>query len=529
MPDGCSEAILRSVIVLAMSVPAPGPPGPETGGPLPLASTVTVGRSLAWLGAATAVQQASAFLLGVIIRAILGPARTGVWNLVEVWRQQLSSFSLGTSAAADRDMPELRSQGRSAEESLVRSVAFTFTMGEAAAVAIGFWAYWAIAHHGFSSALALGLVLVPLMAGATSYVSLYQLFLKNQKQFPLYAGLVVVQGAVDWSALLFVLVGGLKLLFVWMVAGWLLRAVIHDLVVRQRRLFRLRLTLRREALFPMLRFGLSITVWSLISQLMLRLDSLVVGLALGTTSLGLYYLGPQVAAAAAALPLSLSVIAWPNLMESFGRGGKSELEHHIERYVRPVGLVVSPLATAVAFFGMSVLVRGFLPGFIPGLGAMKIFVLTVMFVHVGSLLHQTLVALRRIRLLVMLTSLALAAQAAVLGLGALEGLTRTWAAWSAVTGQAVLSLLMLIASCRLLGVSRQNLMRFWVRVPVGWIALVGLMFAVDGLAPTPHGLLAAAGTAAAELAVFAGVATPIALALDRGVFKESMTLLRGSG
>ena len=122
-----------------------GAQGPETGAPVAFASTTTVGRSLAWLGGATGVQQASAFVLGVIIRAILGPARTGVWNLVEVWRQQLSSFSLGTSAAADRDMPELRAQGRVAEESLVRSVAFTFTMGEAAAVAIGFWAYWGIA------------------------------------------------------------------------------------------------------------------------------------------------------------------------------------------------------------------------------------------------------------------------------------------------------------------------------------------------------------------------------------------------
>ena len=36
---------------------------------------------------------------------------------------------------------------------------------------------------------------------------------------------------------------------------------------------------------------------------------------------------------------------------------------------------------------------------------MKIYVLTVMFVHVGSLLHQTLVALKRIRLLVVLTAM----------------------------------------------------------------------------------------------------------------------------
>jgi O-antigen/teichoic acid export membrane protein len=512
-----------------MSVPVAGAHGPEAGRSPSAASSTTVGQSLAWLGGATGVQQASAFCLGVIIRAILGPARTGIWNLVEVWRQQLSSFSLGTSAAADRDMPELRSKGRLAEESLVRSVAFTFTMGEAAAVAVGFWAYWAIAHENFSAPEALGLALVPLMAALTSYVSLYQLFLKNLKQFPLYASLLMLQALVDWSALLFVVIGGLPLLFVGMVAGWILRAAIHYAAVRRRRLFRLKLTMPRQVLFPMLRFGISITVWSVISQLMLRLDSLVVGLAIGTTALGLYYLGPQVAAAAAALPLSLSVIAWPNLMETFGRTGASGLEDHLERYVRPVGLVVSPLATALAFFGLTVVVHGFLPRFGPGLGAMKVYVLTVMFVHVGSLLHQTLVALKRIRLLVALTAAALATEAAVLGVGALVGLTRNWAAWSAVIGQAMLSLLMLVASCRLLHVSRENLMRFWVRVPVGWIALVALIFAVDGLAPTPHGLLAAAATAAGELAVFVGLGAPISLLLDRRLFRESMALFRGTG
>jgi O-antigen/teichoic acid export membrane protein len=513
-----------------MSVPAPpGTPWPDAGGPPPVAPTTTVGRSLAWLGGATAVQQGSAFVLGILIRAILGPARTGVWNFVEVWRQQLSSFSLGTSAAADRDMPELRSQGHLAKESLVRSVAFTFTMGEAAAVAIGFWAYWVFASPRLSAPLALGLGLVPVMAALTSYVSLYQLFLKNQKQFALYASLLMLQAAIDWSTVVFVLIGGLDLLFVGMVAGWFARAAIHYTAVRRRHLFSVRLTLPRHVLFPMLRFGLSITVWSVISQLTLRLDSLVVGIAIGTTSLGLYYLGPQVAAAAAALPLSLSVIAWPNLMEAYGRTGAAGLEHHLERYVRPVGLVVSPVSTALAFFGLNVLVAGFLPRFSPGLGAMKIYVLTVIFIHVGSLLHQTLVALKRIRLLVVLTSIALILQASILAVGTAVGLTRTWAAWSAVAGQAALSLLMLVSSCVLLRVSRANLIRFWVRVPIGWIVFVALLLGIDAVAPTPHGLAPAIAVTAAELAVFAAVGLPIALALDRNLFRESLALFRGTG
>src|SRR6185312_1996580 len=114
-------------MVAPMSIPAPDATAPETGSPPTPSGSPAVGRSFAWLGAATAVQTLSSFVLAIILRALLGPARTGIWNLVEVWRQQLSSLSLGTSAAADRDMPELRGQGRTREESLARSVAFTFT------------------------------------------------------------------------------------------------------------------------------------------------------------------------------------------------------------------------------------------------------------------------------------------------------------------------------------------------------------------------------------------------------------------
>jgi hypothetical protein len=66
-------------------------------------------------------------------------------------------------------------------------------------------------------------------------------------------------------------------------------------------------------------------------------------------------------------------------------------------------------------------------------------------------------------------------------------------------------------------------------VPVGWILLVALMLAIDGLAPTAHGRLAVIALSAGELAAFAAIGTPIALALDRGLFKESMALFRASG
>lgn len=489
----------------------------------------TVGRSFAFLTAATGIQQVSVFVLSIALRAILGPAKTGVWNLVDVWRQQVSSVSLGASYAADRDMPMLRAQGRRDEEAEVRSVAFSFTLCEVGVVALGFLAYWAVQRETFEPSTALGLGLVPLMAVLTSYVSLYQLFLKNLKEFRLYSILFVVQAAVDWSVLPLVLIGGLDALLIGLAVGWALRAAIYWGAVRRERLFRLRLTLRRKVLGPMLRFGVLLSVAGLFSQLLLRMDSLVVGTALGTGQLGLYYLGPQVAAAAAAMPLSLAVIAWPNLMETYGRVGRDGLTPHLERYMRPVALVVSPAVTAIGVFGIAVLVIGFLPDFEPGLDAMQVFVLTVVFVQSVSLLYQVLVAVRRVVLLISLTAVAIAVEAAGLALGSLSGLSLSTAAWSAVAGQAALALGLLVAAARALEIHRDDVVRFWGRVPVAWTLMIAIIVGLVRIAPAADGLAGALAVAAGQLAAFVVLATLVLIVVDRRALIETRTLLRGMG
>jgi O-antigen/teichoic acid export membrane protein len=367
------------------------------------------------------------------------------------------------------------------------------------------------------------------MALLTSYVSLYKLFLKNLKEFRLYSILFIAQALVDWSMLPLVLIGGLDALLIGIAIGWFLRAAIYWGAVRRQRLFRLRFTLRRAVLFPMLRFGILLSIVGLMNQLLLRLDSLVIGISLGTTALGYYYLGPQVAAAAVAVPLSLAVIAWPNLMETYGRVGREGMVPHLERYLRPVGLVISPVAAALGVFGLGVLVTGFLPEFSPGLDAMQIWLLTAVFVQSIALLHQALIAVRRVMLLIVLTAAAVMVQAAILVVGSIDELSLTTAAWSAVAGQATLALSLLVASGRLLGFHRDDVARFWGRVPLAWALMIAAIVAIDRLAPDADGLAGALAVAVAELAVFLPLAAVVLVLVDRKALSETLVLFRGMG
>jgi O-antigen/teichoic acid export membrane protein len=488
----------------------------------------SVGRSMAWLTSAALAQQVTTLGVGVLIRAILGPAKTGVWNLVEVWRQQCASITLGVQHAADRDMPALRAQGRHEEEAEVRSVTFSFTLGEAGAVAIAFWAYWAIARDGLDSDLAFGFALVPVMAIATSITSVYQLFLKNRKEFRLFSLLGIAQLVIDWSTVVLALAGGLRPLLAGLAVGWILRAFSCWLLVRRNRLFTIKLGIRLPRLKALLRLGLPLSVWGLGYALLQRLDSLVVGTALGTDQLGLYYLGPQTALALAALPTALSVISYPNLMETFGAGGTPALREHMSSYVRVTALVLSPIVAALGVFGVGFLITGLLPDFAGGLPPARVFVLSLLVAQSAFIFTQVLVAVRRVALLIAITAAALAVQAAILGIGGIEGLNLQYAAWSSVAGQSVMCVGLMIASARLLDVGRPDA-RLWIGIVAAWIVLGALLLGIAELSPDASGVLGAAALTAVQLVVFAALAAPVVWLADRSIVGETRELLRGQG
>lgn len=489
-------------------------------------STSSVGRFMAFLSGGRLLQQVGSFAVGMVLRGLLGPTKVGVWNLVEVWRQQLAAASLGMQAAADREMPMLRGQGRWRDEAEMRWSTFTFSILESIVIAIAFWIYWLLERDSMSAGEELGLGLVPLLALIGSVVSAYELFLKNRKYFDVWAALSLGLFFIEWSALLWVLVGGLEALLIGMLVGWTLRLAIYAYVVKRMNLFSIRFRLQRRLIRPMLAFGLPLSIWGFVYTLGQRVDSLVIGTALGTKALALYFIGPQIAASLSTIPTTLATISYPNLMESYGRDGARTLEPHVRRYQQAM-LVIAPLLAGLGVFGAQFLVEQFLPSFADGLPATKTVIAALVFSSSSLLSLQILYATKRIRQLVLLTALALGTQISILAGGALAGgLTLEAAAWSSLIGQAVFAIGSLVASARLAGVDRAAAVAFWGRLPLGWAAFIALLFAVDAAMPELDGSLGPFATAAAKFAVFAGVAVALTAIVDREALRASRSLMR---
>lgn len=487
----------------------------------------SLGRAVALLSVSRLLEISSSFVLGLFLRGILGPARVGIWNYVDAWRQQLAGATFGLHYASDREMPILRARGQYREEDEVRWLTFTWTILEALVLAAGFWIYWLLDRGHLTRDVALGLGLVPILATLTSVVSVYEGFLINRKHFELEAWLAIGLFFLDWTLLLLAWLGGVTALLWGLLVTWSVRVAVYALVIRRRRVFSVRFTLRRlrrKVVLPMLRFGFPVSIFSLLFSLLQRLDSLVIGGALGTTQLGLYYLGPQIAASLSTLPNALSLVAYPNLMETFGRHGMEGLKPDFKRFQQAM-LLMSPAVAAVGVFAVQFLVEVFLPAFRPGLAAMKIVIVSVVFTQTSLLSLQLFLATKRILLVMWITAAALAAQGAVLGAGAIAGLDIVTVAWSAVAGQATFALLSLIGSARLAGITRHEALEFWARLPVGWVTFAGLILAIDAIAPTTGSFGLALVEAVTELAVFSLIAVALLWLLDRGALRASRELM----
>jgi O-antigen/teichoic acid export membrane protein len=420
----------------------------------------------------------------------------------------------------------LRAQGRYDDVQETRNVTWTWLVGEAAAIAIAFWVYVVLTADSLSDDELLGLALVPIVATFTTLYGAYETFIKNQKEFKLWARFSLTQLAIDWSIVIWVLAADLTGLLIGLAVGWALRLGSVAWVVRHRRIFQLKLALNWQRLKALLSFGVPLAVWNVGYTLIPRLDSLAIGSDLGTTALGLYYLGPQIALTLASIPNALSVVSYPALMERYGREGIASLEAHVKDYMRSMSLIAAPAMTGLGIFALPVLVNNFLPDFEEGLPAMKVAIFSIIFSQPALLFLQIMLAEKLVRRLITITAVAIAIEGGMLAAGIAGGLTIEWAAWSAIAGQATFTLLALIVVIRQLRLPRPVVLGFWGRLPLAWAAFLGIGVGVDALIDDPTDLVGSLAAGAAQFALFLAAGALAVLLIDRDAFRASRALLR---
>jgi len=387
------------------------------------------------------------FALSIINRRLLGPSAMGTWNYVDVMTTQLSSVTLGVHYAADRLMPIARARGETDEERRLQSLTMSYLIVEGLALAAGYGVWLWARHRSYGAAVLIGLALVPYLLLMNRVQTGYQVIVKNRKAFVVFASLKVWLWVINASMTLFILAGGVGGVYVGLLVTSTAVTVLHWWMVRRHRIFEFRWRVRLGELKATLGFGVAMGVWGLLFSLLQRGDSLFISATLGTTALGLYYLGPQLAATVAEIPTAVSVISYPNLMEVLGRDGLAAVVPAAHRYTRLQVFAVLPLAVSLAYFSIEFLISYFLPAFRPGIEPVRISLLTVLFWQAGGIYGQIVYATKRIVPLIAIAAASLAAVAAALYWQARAGTpTLAGVAWTIVAGHSLYFVLVLTVS-----------------------------------------------------------------------------------
>jgi O-antigen/teichoic acid export membrane protein len=337
---------------------------------------------------ATYAAQLVLFVAGLLQKRLLGPTATGYWALMGTFSVIFNIAPLGTVDGAGRQIPLHRGRGDRIGAAEVADTAATFTISSSvvaglllAGVALAFGGGW-------SPELRYGLVLLGLIAPLGELRDAHEGIMQATKRFNVSSIIVVAQAAITLTVqTLFVWFLGFYGMFCGQVAislGSL--AIWNRLGLTSFRAPAFRWRIDRGRLRELMRYGLPMMLQGQFWVLFLAVDNLIVAAFLSVTQLGYYSLACSATTYIMLLPKTIGGALGPRMAERFGKTNDAgAIGHYGTDVQRVLAYMLLPIAVALAFYGMPVLIRQTLPAFVPAIPVLRIMVAGSFFISLTTM------------------------------------------------------------------------------------------------------------------------------------------------
>lgn len=341
-------------------------------------------RDVFLLGGSRYLVFAVDLFVSIVQKRLLGPYAVGVWQLLSIARQYLSYGDLGVARGAEQALPPMYARHDPSADRL-RDVSYTATLGLTAVVNLAFFAGSFLRAWPVDPLVLLGLRVMALLALVESAANLMEVSaLRSHNRFDLVS-LQVLGSELLFAAL------SIPAVWLWRVPG-LLAAVAASLLFK---LAFMRLTTGEQArvrwdwriVSALWRMGFPVTVFVVLFKTFDTLDRLLLLRVGSLETLGFYSIGTMATVFLGHLPLAISQVFFPRTMV-WAAGADADT---LGRYLRQAQLgifVVMASAVGACYLGMPPLVRMALPNFTPGIPALKLGVLSGLFVGLVHLPMQ---------------------------------------------------------------------------------------------------------------------------------------------
>ena len=318
------------------------------------------------------------FVVALIAAKKLGPATWGIWQLLYLILAYSSFIHLGVINGMNREIPVLNGRGDQQSASLIRAVSLGFVLASSMLAGLAIFIF-ALSIDTMTAAVPLRwMPMLLIMYLLHRYLEVY---LRSDKLF----------GHVSLQQLLLAVafpVIAIPLLSVHELSGYIVGQTIAIgltcLFIIKISPVCLKLRFRLTETIRLLKIGFPIMTAGILYTLMMTVDRVIISTLLTMQQLGYYSLSILVMASLSLIPLVVGQQIFPRMAEAWGRTSKSkELIPWIRRQVFMSISLTAPMVLA-AYIILPPIVKHFLVEYTSGITAMKITLVTPLFLGMTS-------------------------------------------------------------------------------------------------------------------------------------------------
>lgn len=322
--------------------------------------------------------QGSRFIVRLVAAGILGPATYGLWNMLNLVLVYSSIIHMGVTNAMNRDVPLFKGKGDLYKVEEIRQVTLGFMSLSTLMACIGM-----VIGALFIANLTLrvSLQLMALLLFCTQIYSYLQVYLKSDRQFnqmsyQQFAFAGILPAIAIPLALIYALPGYIlgQAVAILIISFFIIKVIPFDFKPK----FNTQETVR------LIKVGFPIMAVGLLYGFLTTADRWVIASFLGVEQLGYYSLAIMAMGFLSLVPIVIAQQIYPRMAETFGNTSSySALKKWILRQIIMALSVTVPLVIGV-YLIFPLIVERFLPAYMPGITAMKILLIGLLFLPLAG-------------------------------------------------------------------------------------------------------------------------------------------------
>ena len=341
-------------------------------------------------GSANYVVQGIGIVNSVVLRRFMGPTAMGIWSLLQVILGYCGYASFGTTKALMRDYPYLRGRGEHQKAESLKDLVFTFSMLGSIIPALVIVFYLIFKWTALEGAFRVGLLFITAFLFVQRFYDLLMALLRSDKKFTVLSQLIILNALAGLACTVF-------LVSHWNIYGLFAGTAIVTIgclfFIEKASPYNFHYLWDTRALWRELRLGIPLVAMSFLAEFFRSLDKWIIANKLGFHELGLYSIAMMANSYVFSLPMMFAHVLYPSLQEEYGqKGTAASVKHYLTKAVFVLS-IVSPFLCGLAVFLMPPLAHLFLPRFVSGLFAMKIYLVGTFFLLLAQFSVNFLVTL----------------------------------------------------------------------------------------------------------------------------------------